>query len=53
VTGSLFFVPSQTLLDSIGEGTVIPAASVISPPVTDGAASDGSLNIGSLRGKAQ
>jgi porphyrinogen peroxidase len=53
VTGSLFFVPSQPLLDAIGDGTVTPVVSVTSPPVTDGAASDGTLNIGSLRGKAQ
>jgi porphyrinogen peroxidase len=53
VTGSLFFVPSLPLLDDIGAGTVTPVARVASPPATNGAASDGSLNIGSLRGKAQ
>jgi putative iron-dependent peroxidase len=54
VTGSLFFVPSQTLLDEfdgLGEpapaGPAAPAPTAAAPP-----ARDGSLNIGSLRGDA-
>jgi putative iron-dependent peroxidase len=43
VTGCLFFVPSQTLLDSL-----LPAE----PAQTAQPASDGSLKIGSLRGDA-
>jgi porphyrinogen peroxidase len=49
VTGSLFFVPSQSMLDdfdTLGDPLIQPGASV--PPVP--ATSDGSLNIGSLRG---
>jgi porphyrinogen peroxidase len=53
VTGTLFFVPSQTLLDRIGDGEPVlqqepdgrDAASTLAP--------DSSLHIGSLRGKAQ
>jgi porphyrinogen peroxidase len=59
VTGSMFFVPSQTLLDGFGDlteptvtsgngGDIQPAASA---PTAAG--NDGSLNIGSLRGEAQ
>jgi porphyrinogen peroxidase len=49
VTGNLFFVPSQSMLDdfdALGDSIVQPEAS--DPPVV--ATSDGSLNIGSLRG---
>jgi porphyrinogen peroxidase len=54
VTGSLFFVPSQPLLDSIGAGTVAaPGATQARPPAPPAATPDGSLTIGSLRGKAQ
>jgi porphyrinogen peroxidase len=65
VTGSLFFVPSQTLLDGLGDlgepaseaGTgetgepdpAEPGARGAAPPAQT--ASDGSLNIGSLRGE--
>ena len=41
VTGSLFFVPSQTLLDSLADDDAAPIETT-----------DGSLNIGSLRGDA-
>jgi putative iron-dependent peroxidase len=49
VTGSLFFVPSQSMLDdfdAIGDSLVQRDASALPVPAT----SDGSLNIGSLRG---
>jgi putative iron-dependent peroxidase len=49
VTGTLFFVPSQSMLDGIdalSDSLVQPEISVPPVPVT----SDGSLNIGSLRG---
>jgi porphyrinogen peroxidase len=49
VTGNLFFVPSQSMLDdfdALGDSIIQPEVSV--PPVL--ATSDGSLNIGSLRG---
>jgi len=52
VTGSLFFVPSQELLDSFsGDDAAQPVngAAPIDAAQTD---SDGSLNIGSLRGDA-
>ena len=52
VTGTLFFVPSATFLDSV---TDEPAAPVLSAPTTVEAAQplpmrDGSLGIGSLKG---
>jgi porphyrinogen peroxidase len=59
VTGSLFFVPSQTLLDGFGD---LPEETVASGNGGDAlltaaapapAGGDGSLNIGSLRGEAQ
>jgi porphyrinogen peroxidase len=55
VTGTLFFVPSTTFLDSGGEvapAAPAPAAKPVaapSPPVV--AASEGSLGIGSLKGE--
>jgi putative iron-dependent peroxidase len=48
VTGSLFFVPSQPMLDGLDELGADPVQSVQPVP----AAHDGSLNIGSLRGDA-
>jgi porphyrinogen peroxidase len=57
VTGSLFFVPSQTMLDSFDDldRTSAPPAS-LDPPAPSAppasSAGDGSLNIGSLRGEA-
>jgi putative iron-dependent peroxidase len=59
VTGTLFFVPSQQLLESLGDGPVgdlvaaaarEPAAAATGPAEP---ARDGSLNIGSLRGEVQ
>jgi len=52
VTGSLFFVPSQTLLDGFADpGEPAPPAADPDPAPAQ-TASDGSLNIGSLRGRA-
>jgi porphyrinogen peroxidase len=54
LTGSLFFVPSATFLDSVGEdtksGTASRDATASEPTKSSGATSDGSLNIGSLKG---
>jgi putative iron-dependent peroxidase len=51
VTGNLFFVPSQSMLDRLdsleSQGT---DADTVPPPAPAPAASAGSLNIGSLRG---
>jgi putative iron-dependent peroxidase len=54
VTGSLFFVPSQSLLESMSAGPPLaaPALAPARPKATD-TATDGSLHIGSLRGEAQ
>ena len=55
VTGTLFFVPSATFLDSLGEE--VPAAPAPgrnrrpSPSPPTASASDGSLGIGSLKGE--
>ena len=55
VTGTLFFAPSTTFLDSGGE--VAPAAPppvakpIAAPPPSAAPASDGSLGIGSLKGE--
>jgi putative iron-dependent peroxidase len=56
VTGTLFFVPSATLLDSVtAEGG--PAAAPTAPPAEvssqAGAAPDRSLGIGSLKGETR
>jgi porphyrinogen peroxidase len=62
VTGSLFFVPSQAMLDDLADLAGTPASergeSAAGPDpdgdtVQAGAGAGGSLNIGSLRGKAQ
>jgi porphyrinogen peroxidase len=57
VTGSLFFVPSQTMLDSFDDLDGAPASPAPLDPAAPPAppappAGDGSLNIGSLRGEA-
>jgi porphyrinogen peroxidase len=56
VTGALFFVPPQATLDDFGSlGAAAPAQSAAAVAVadpTDRTGSDGSLNIGSLRGDA-
>jgi putative iron-dependent peroxidase len=52
VTGTLFFVPSASFLESINDDVVAAtpaAASVVEPSTT--AVSDGSLGIGSLKGE--
>ena len=55
VTGTLFFVPSATFLDALGEAGPAPAPpapkSTAEPSPSKGAASDGSLGIGSLKGE--
>jgi porphyrinogen peroxidase len=53
VTGTLFFVPSATFLDALGDAlTSTPAAKSKSEPSPSTApASDGSLGIGSLKGE--
>jgi porphyrinogen peroxidase len=55
VTGTLFFVPSATFLDALGADGPTPAPlapkSTAEPSPSKGAASDGSLGIGSLKGE--
>ncbi len=55
VTGNLFFVPSATFLDNVGDSTApaesAPAeTSTPAPPTPPAPARDGSLGIGSLKG---
>ena len=50
VTGNLFFVPSQPMLDGLADEALEPEA-VAGPDSVD-SSGDGSLNIGSLRGTA-
>jgi porphyrinogen peroxidase len=52
VTGSLFFTPSATFLENVGEDD--PASAMSSAPETSVSAgkSDGSLGIGSLKGES-
>jgi putative iron-dependent peroxidase len=54
-TGTLFFVPSLSFLDSISDndaGETAPAAAPVAEPAPSAAAgSDGSLGIGSLKGE--
>ena len=56
VTGTLFFVPSATFLDALGEDAAAAAAppaaqSTVEPAPPAAPASDGSLGIGSLKGE--
>jgi putative iron-dependent peroxidase len=57
VTGSLFFVPSVTFLEAVGEDQpALVAAPPVEPATTEGSLSslrksDGSLGIGSLKGE--
>lgn len=55
LTGNLFFVPTATFLDSVGEDTASDAASDEAPAAEaaqpNSPNSDGSLNIGSLKGE--
>jgi len=52
ITGSLFFIPSATFLENVGDA--VPAemttAEMSAPPAPAAPASDGSLGIGSLKG---
>ena len=55
VTGNLFFVPSATFLENVGDdepasAAALPATSVAAPERSEAPARDGSLNIGSLKG---
>jgi putative iron-dependent peroxidase len=49
VSGNLFFAPSATFLENVGDDA--PAAAVDSPARPTAPARDGSLNIGSLKGE--
>ena len=55
VTGTLFFVPSATFLDALGEDAPAeaapPAKSANEPARPTARPSDGSLGIGSLKGE--
>jgi porphyrinogen peroxidase len=55
LTGNLFFVPSATFLDSVGEDTGsdagAPESAAPDSAKSSGARNDGSLNIGSLKGE--
>ena len=52
VTGTLFFVPSATFLDALGEDGPTPAAKLTTEPSPPkGLGTDGSLGIGSLKGE--
>jgi porphyrinogen peroxidase len=55
VTGTLFFVPSATFLDVLGQDGPAPkppaAKSTAEPPPSEATTSDGSLGIGSLKGE--
>jgi putative iron-dependent peroxidase len=60
VTGNLFFVPSLTFLEAVGEDqpAALAAPVVVNPLTAEGALSnprrnDGSLGIGSLKGEIQ
>jgi porphyrinogen peroxidase len=57
VTGGLFFVPSEPLLEALADRTASTGASADSastePPPSAAPFSDGSLNIGSLKGATQ
>jgi putative iron-dependent peroxidase len=54
VTGTLFFVPSASFLESVNDDTIAvapTAASVVEPAPSMTAVCDGSLGIGSLKGE--
>jgi len=51
VTGSLFFAPSATFLDALGEEAPAPASKSAPEPPPSPSPSDGSLGIGSLKGE--
>ena len=54
VTGTLFFVPSATFLESVNDDNptaAIPTPSTVEPSLSTASAPDGSLGIGSLKGE--
>jgi len=55
VTGTLFFVPSATFLDSVTDdaaaAATLAASTTVDPSSSAGAGPDGSLGIGSLKGE--
>jgi porphyrinogen peroxidase len=55
VTGTLFFVPTATFLDSVNEddpaATIPVATRTVEPSPSTVAATDGSLGVGSLKGE--
>jgi porphyrinogen peroxidase len=54
VTGSLFFAPSATFLERVAAGEIPAGAQDAAPPASVAAPmGDGSLGIGSLKGKPQ
>ncbi len=56
VTGTLFFVPSASFLESVNDDDTVaamPAAAPVVEPAPSAAGSDGSLGIGSLKGDDQ
>jgi putative iron-dependent peroxidase len=54
VTGTLFFVPSVTFLESVNGAAAMPAAGSMPEPAPSGAAApDGSLGVGSLKGESR
>jgi len=52
VTGNLFFTPSSTFLENVGENDTASAPSAPSETSVSAGASDGSLGIGSLKGES-
>ena len=55
VTGNLFFAPSSTFFENVGDGEAAgavepPAPSIVAPPLSAAPKRDGSLGIGSLKG---
>jgi porphyrinogen peroxidase len=55
VTGNLFFVPSLTFLENVGDdepaaAAALPAESISAAVRSETPVRDGSLNIGSLKG---
>jgi putative iron-dependent peroxidase len=54
VTGTLFFVPSATFLESVnddGPTAAMPTSSTVEPSLSTASVPDGSLGVGSLKGE--
>ncbi len=51
VTGNLFFAPTVTFLEGVGEDQPAPTAAAVEGSVSSARKSDGSLGIGSLKGE--